>query len=516
MKAQLQKLVELFAQAGAGAKIVLAAGALALVAVLAYAGYRAGNPSFKQLYSELGAAEAAAVQNALAGAGIRYEVSGQPPGPFVLYVDEGRFYEAQNAVALAGALAAAPEGIRVGSGGASDVFMSADERRQSMRKRDWQEMEKQLEVLNFVRKASVSTSSPSTVLGRVPPPPTVAVMLQLVGGTELSRAQADTIAKLVRHRFNVPAANVVISDQTGRTLFDGTREDGDGPGDDGLFEHKQRYDENVAERTNAALDRVFGDGKAYVVVNTEWRWEELETVTERYDPKGVVVSETKSQSETPQGSSPPVGGLAGVTSNLAAGDGTTSSTPTAPDGGEVPVATSSEETRSSLVGKETELRRSRTPKLERLYVSLFLDASLDGDRAALEGNVKASVGFDESRGDQFSSLVTPIASLPRGPDGKPLPPEAPAPVQAPSPVVELLLTHGVEVLAALAFLLVLFKVLKGSKVAPKTAERTDAEEGIQALERLARSQIEELVRTEPERVSSILSRWASEESTVRS
>jgi len=511
MKAQLQQLFEQLAGASAGVKMVLATGVLAALGWVAFSGYQAKNPSFRQLYSQLPPNESAAVQSALAGAGIRYEAS-QPPSPYVIHVEESRYYEAQNAVALSGALASTPSGIQVG--GSGDVFLSAGERNQTMRKRDWQEMENQLEALDFIVSAHVATSSPKTLLGRKPPPPTVAVMLQVSGGLEPSHAQADMVAKLVRHRFDVPASNVVISDQHGRSVYDGTRAGEDGADGMGLFEHKARYDERLTEVTNAVIDRAFGEDLAYIVVNSEWELVETETVTQRYDPKGTVVSQTTHNTETPQSGSS--AGAAGTSSNLASNFGSSGGAG-APAASEPPVATSTEETKTSLVGQETQLTRRRTPKLSRMSVSLWLDQSLEQHRGDLEANVKTSVGFDESRGDIFSSLMSPVASVPRDAEGNIVTVELPEPVKEPSAMMALLLEHGIEALAAIAFLLVLFKTLKGSGAESSTVTATDqADQDLAGIELLAKSQIEELVRTDPERVSTILSHWASEESAAHS
>jgi flagellar M-ring protein FliF len=517
MKELFQRLLERLGQAGPGTKALLAAGALAILGTFGFAAWKAERPSFRLLYSALEASETAAIQGALAGAGIRYQVS-QPPGPFVIHVEEGRFYEAQNAVALSGALTRAPEGIQAGGGGAASVFLSAGERAQGVLKREWQELERQLQGLDFVTRASVSTSAPRSPFARQSAPPTVAVMLALRGGTELTREQAATVAKLVRFRFGVPAENVMISDQSGRALWDGGSGGGLGSGAEDLFEHKRRFDEELAQRTNEVLDAVFGQGKAYVLVNSEWSHDESETVSEKYDPKGVVVSETKSQSETPQGAAAPVGGPAGLTASLNPELVATGSVQTT---GEPPVATTSEERRASLVGRETRLERRGSPTLGRLSVSLFLDDSLQERLQSAEQSVKASVGFDAERGDLFSSLVTPFASLPRDESGALLPPEKPEPLEAPSPMLEMLLGRGVEIAAGLAFLFVLLRALKGARAAGATkgagaasgqggatlAEELDEIE----VERLARARVEELLRSDPDKVGSILSRWAAEE-----
>ncbi|MEM7515622.1 MAG: hypothetical protein AAF368_01680, partial [Planctomycetota bacterium] len=150
---------------------------------------------------------------------------------------------------------------------------------------------------------------------------------------------------------------------------------------------------------------------------------------------------------------------------------------------------------------------------------------------SLQTSVQAAVGFVEKR-DSFSAMVLPFASLPRDEEGKILPPpevEAPAP---PSPMVSVLLERGVEIVAALAFVIVLLRSLRGGSGTKKQADesvQTPGETSTAAaagsatsaageelseeeLERLAVAQVEALVKTDPDRVAEILSRWALEES----
>ena len=86
--------------------------------------------------------------------------------------------------------------------------------------------------------------------------------------------------------------------------------------------------------------------------------------------------------------------------------------------------------------------------------------------------------------------------------------------------MELLLTRGVEIVAALAFVLVLLKSLKGPKSAGAKggsgarggAGGADTEPQVELDPALvARAQIDELVKSNPRKVGEILSRWASED-----
>ncbi|MBL8858677.1 MAG: hypothetical protein JNL28_09245 [Planctomycetes bacterium] len=507
-----------FAAASAGAKLTLALGFAALVTVIVLANSWATTPGFKLLYSELDPRSAAAVQSALAGANVRFQVS-QPPGPFVIHVDESQFYVAQNAVALSGALGSAPEGIQTNGSGAAQVFLSAPERAQNAQKREWQELEKQLEELEFVQRAHVSTSATDSSPMRKSTPMTVAVSLTLRGRGELSRAQATTVAKLVRYRFNVPQENVLIADQSGRSLFDGSAMNEQNLANTEAFEHGSRYDEELAKKTNQVLDRVFGPGMAYVVVNSKWNFDKRQKVKESIDGKPVTVSESISKTSTPtavNNSSAPVGASANLTAetNVAIAGNLPTGTPPAV---KESVSTTSDTQKTSVVGKETSLERTDAPKLERVSVSLFLDESQKDRLKDLEASVKASIGFDESRGDAFSSLVTPFATVKRDDKGQLVPPPAPVEVSAPSRMTEMLIQRSIEIAAALAFLFLLVKTLKSASKASKDSNKSltgDGQMDEKSLELLAKTEIETLVKTDPQRVSSILSRWAAEEETV--
>lgn len=109
-----------------------------------------------------------------------------------------------------------------------------------------------------------------------------------------------------------------------------------------------------------------------------------------------------------------------------------------------------------------------------------------------------------------------------------MPVEAPAP-EPTSPLVFKALEHGLEIIVGLAFLFMLGKSLKsartpGEGAAGDLAAATggdnplgrglgngDSSEEEVDLDALARAHIEELLQSEPERVSALLSRWALSE-----
>ena len=523
LQAILAKLQGASTRAKISALLVLAA----VIGVVSIAGTVAGRPHFTLLYSQLSDSESAAVQKALAEGDVRFRVS-QPPAPFFIYVDESEYYVAQNSVARTGALDRPAAGISTGDVGAASVFMSSGERNQTVLKREWQEMERQLEALSFVTRALVTTSVPDPSPLRRDEKMTASVMLQLRGGSDLNESQASTVARLVRFRFNIPAENVVISDHTGRSLYDPT-DNGMGDGKS-LIEHATHFDRELARKANDALDFAFGPGRAFVTVTSEWDHDRSTEIREVVDPTRVVVSEETSKTETPQAAVSAPGGVPGTDSNLI-GDGfgvDNAGFPTgAPAAASEAVATTKDDRREYETGRSTTHRVRTAPTLQRLSVSLFLDQSLDGRRTELEEVVKAAVGFEDSetRQDALRSIVTPLSSAePEGEsegDGSGEGGEESAEDAAPSgpnPMVEMLLEHGVEIVAAIGFLFLLLRTLKSTAGVGQSAEETEAAKRDAALdpEALARAQAEELVRSDPERVAEILALWARDLDTTGS
>ena len=510
----LQSLAAEIGKAPLKAKLTAALAALGLLGVLAVAGVVSSKPHYVTLYTSLGDEERVAVEKALAGAQISYRVS-QPPGPFVVYVDQSSYDEAQIAVALEEGLRHTPLGISTGEGGASAIFMSSGERAQSMLKREWQETEHLLEQLDFVSQAVVTTSMPDSSPLRKREPLSVSVALTLDVPGALSEAEANAVAKLVRYRFGVPPENVIISDQSGRILYDPTREQEEGRDLQRLLEHSAAYDRDLAAKVNEALTMAFGERKALVTLTSEWDHDQSTVVAETLDPETVTLSTEKRASKSPL-AIPSPGGIPGSSSNLAPDDGFGTEHAAVPQAAvaAAPSAlseTTDEKTTFDAARSRTQTVRT-TPKLERLSVSLVIDTSLAEKREEIVELVKAAVGFDAQRQDLLGVSTTAFAS---DPDAA-APGEVAEPAPAPNRTLELLLTRGVEIVAALAFVIVLLKSLKGGKRAAKAAAAGGnalAANGVPEPDPalVARAQIEELVRSNPRRVGEILSRWANEE-----
>lgn len=506
MRDIVNSLLQSLKSSSGPARAVVAAGVVLLLAALGVTSYRAANPHMVPLYTGLDDSQFGAVTAALSNARVRFETS-SPPGPYSVFVAESQKYDGLNAIHAAGALEAEGRGIPTAAS-SSTIFMGHDERTQLTRKRDWEDLEKQLEALAFVQAARVRTSTGPRSALRREEPPTVSVVVTLRGNLAPTEEQRQTLAAIVRNATNVPDENIAIADHLGNSLFDGSRD----RALDAIVEFELDFAEARSRRAQELLDRTFGAGMSVVSVTGEWNHDRTESVDEALDPTKLKVSETTSETKTPlEGAA--VGGPAGTASSI-----DQASTPARAD---VPVAETLDSDVRYAYSTKTTHRVQEAPELVRLSVTLLIDESLAGRLPQAEQFVKQLVGFQEGR-DLLTASALPLASVERDDEGNPVPPAAPPAPEPKNETLSLLLERGVEMLAAAAFLIVLVRSLRrGAASAPRTASSGDtaggrlmdavADEDVD-LDALARKQVEHMIEHEPERVGALLSRWALGES----
>ena len=511
----LQTVLEGLKRSSLASKLTAGLVAMAIILAVGVSAIVSNRPHYQMLLSGLSAAESASAMSALADAGIPFEAS-QPPGPFVVYVDEDDRTAAMAAIYSAGAMIPIKKGIPGAQGGMGSVFMSNGERQQLMQKQLWGETEAVLESLAFVAQAKVLTStadaSPFTVKA---PRRSATVQLTVRAGHPFGESQALTAVMMVSRALEIAPDDIVLTDQSGKLWNGGPqRESGDEPIEDWL-EFKERYDERLADKANRALAAILGPNRGRVEVDSLWNFEQS-TTSEQIVSDGATTSKTKNSTETPIGSTPT--SAVGASSNVDFGiDGNAVSNNSAPAvASAAPLKSTSmeEKTESTPSIKRTE-KVSTAPTLSRMSVALFLDSSIVGeDVANLEGAVKAAVGFDETgRADNFKTVSIAFAvDAPidaEDPDATPA--EAVEEAPAPNPMMQMLMRRGVEVLIAIVFIGLLLSTLKSSK---KTAVAASAEAGGDDVELdpevLAQAQVQELLTSDPERIGEILSQWARE------
>lgn len=509
MKNLLENLVEQLKETSGGTKLVALLVGAGMLAILGLAAVVSSKPHYEMAFSGLADHELPKVTKALAEAGITFEVS-QPPGPFTVFVDESERPAAYRAAYGAGALDKPLKGIMADSGVAS-VFNSAEERQQAVRKREWGEVEKMLEVLDFVVSAQVRTSrsNASPLTAHKAPPVSASVTLLVAGDRTLTREQSETVANLVSRSLGVQKRDLIIADQTGNSLYDGAEKTEEDHDVRDLLARQTEFEQRTTAKANAVLDSILGPNRARVEIASEWNYVQSTTRTET-PSKGSVISETKNSTERPL----PDGGVAeagvpvGVSGNVPAAGGTGAPVTAATSSAGPLVEKTLEEKKDYQPGRTTEERVSFVPTIERLSVALFLDSSVDEAQSSnLEEAIKATVGFDDAR-DNFSSVRITFNTESATEELAPGDTSTPEPAPRTNPLMERLLGRGVEIVTALVFVILLVKSLRASSKKPaSTTERTQPEDVIDP-ELLARVQVEELLRSEPDKVGAILSSWA--------
>lgn len=520
MKDTFNKLFEALKASSPSTRLVIAVGIALMSAFGGYSIWRGANPHMEFFRTDLDNGEMVAVTSALSKAGVRFKLNGER-GPYTVFVESGKIYAAHAALAEEGALEVGSRGIDTSSG--SSAFDSSGERLQKVSARQWQEVEIMLEGLNWVDQAKVVASSPKGLsLGRVTAP-TVSVQLRVKGPSpepSVSRGAAN----MVINAFHTTPDNVTIVDQHGKTLFDGTKDEEL----DEFLTFQRNHDRDLQARAQVQLDATYGPRLAMITVRSEWDFIRSESVDETLSPKGIKLRETTSNSSTPGAA--PAGGPAGVQENISL----------APSGVAVSAATTRKDQDVQYsIGTRTTHTIQNKPVLVKLHVGLVLDSSKEELLVAAGEWVKTIVGYDAERGDIFSGSSLSIYGIERDEEGNPIPAAPPEPMEAPDRFLDMILQHAVEGIAALVFLIVLLRTLKGSQNAPAgkgkskgkasgrtgggagsagqigrpggglhTYENEDGEPIEIVPEVLARRQVEELIEIDPERVSSLLSRWA--------
>jgi len=503
MKENFQNLLEALQRTNGPTRWVIGAAVTLVIGLSGIAVYQSSNPHMELLYSGLDQTQFSSATSALSTAGVRFDTS-LPPAPYSIFVDGGARFTALNAIHGSGALDSGEKGINTASGG-SEVFLGTGALAQLTHKRDWEDLEKQLEVFTWVARASVRSSGTPSSSFRRSAPPTVSVVITLRGASRPSREQRQALAAIVRAGANVPEKNISIADHNGNSLFDGDR-------DEALelaLDFEGNYADRETRRAQSYLDDLFGPGMSKVRVRGEWNHDRIESVDETIEDSKLPLSEIVSETTTPINRA--MGGPAGVDSML--GDGTGTGTSPAAS----PMAETTDSEKRYVYPRKTTHLIQTAPVLERLSVSLAIDTSLEAQLTKAEDLVKGLVGFVETR-DHMSAVAIALTGVERDADGNPVPAVA-EPVPEPgNPIIGILLERGVEIMAAAVFLFVLLRSLKKSKV-QESSKGTSAREGDASLEEdeevdlglLARRRVDQLIEDEPEKVGVLLSRWAADE-----
>ena len=385
LSAATSGLKKIFAEFTAGQKAMTA---LAVV-VLVVGGFLftswASKPALVPLFSNLAAADGAAITEELAGKGIKYELS---EGGTTVLVPQKDVYQLRLDMSAAGL----PGESKSGYGLLDEQGITTSEFRQRI---DFQralegELSKTITAIDGVEAATVHLVMPEQALfSEDSRQPSASVLVKNKAGKTLTADQVQAVANLVTSSVEgLEAERVTIADAKGAVLY-AAGENRGGGGSDPRTTQTLAFEEGLQQSVQDMLSSVVGTGKAVVRVKADLDFDKRTTRTESFETEreAPVVTETTGR-ETYTGTGTVVGGVLGP-ENVAA-----------PEGGE----SNYEKEQTSVtraVGKVTEQAVSAPGKVQRLSVAVLLDARAAGvvNAEQVQQIVAAATGLDPARGD---------------------------------------------------------------------------------------------------------------------
>lgn len=405
--------------------IVLAVAATLAIGITA--GLWTYKPSMKTLYSGLAERDVSEVTNALAKAGIKYELSGNG----AVLVPDDQVYNARIKLASQNLPNGSTKGFelldkepRFGT----SQFMETARYQHALES----ELAMTISSMRGVESARVHLALPKqSVFVRNQRNASASVFVNLFAGRALDDGQVSSIAHLVASSVpNLEHEQIAIIDQSGRLLSTPTNNSELGVSAT-QFSHRKQVEEYLTARIESLITPVVGIGGVRAQVMADLDFSSTEQTQESFNPDLPAVRSEQSMEE----SADEAGGTGGV-------PGALSNQP--PEGGTA--GTAGEAQKSSAGTKTTKSNKQVTRNYEvdrtishvklgsgnvrRLSIAVVVDdkqTTAEGgevtrtplkeeDLARITSLVKESVGFDARRGDTISVVNSSFNNpVPAGP-----------------------------------------------------------------------------------------------------
>jgi flagellar M-ring protein FliF len=271
---------------------------------------------------------------------------------------------------------------------------------------------------------------------------TASVSVSLRPGVVLAPSDVAAIQACVANAWHSLRSENVAVIANGRKL---TRDAGEGSDRSFAAANHQltsqiEFEESLQRKAQNALDRAQGSGKTYVTVSAELDFDSKTEKKYVVDNEKVAPRREETRESSKGASEASNTGSVGVSSNTPADASNT------PKSGESSRDTDKTTTVENAFSYDDTVTEKRGFSVKRLSVALFVDQSIKTRLPELEKVVKAAVGFDAQRADQFSATSESEFQKPIEEE------KAPAPVSG-TGTFELISTGGrVGALIALAAL----------------------------------------------------------------
>ncbi len=309
------------------------------------------------------------------------------------------------------------------------------------------ELARSIQTIGAIRAARVHIAQPEkSVFVRDRESPTASVVVDIKGGSDLSRGQVKGIVNLVASSINdLSPDNISVVDQGGNLLTN----DGEDAAGMGLtsrqFQYRQNLEQAYARRIESLLAPIVGSGRVRAQVAAEIDFSRREGTSQTYGPdEGILLSEQINETTRALGGGEGIVGVPGAIANQPPGGGEVN-----PEGGEgglvppqdltveefqtlaqTPIDSDRNETRNYNVDRNIEHTRFASGQIQKLNVAVLLDEAAAGGGAGDEAEdeeaaeaaaeerterldeiralVAQSVGIDEARGDEVTLSEFPF------------------------------------------------------------------------------------------------------------
>ena len=418
-------------------KVVMAASALAVLAVMLVMFKVASAPSYTTMLTGLDPAETGKITAALDSGGVSYQIENNGTG---LAVVKGQVAQARIALAEKGLPGKGQPGFELFDKqklGASDFQQKVTYQRALEG-----QIASTIGQIQGVSGAQVSLVLPEDQLFSQDQTPATAAVLLSGSATSLDPSAVRGIASLVSSSVKgLKPANVSITDASGTLLWPNS-DSSAGSGGANKLTAQARYNTQLQGSLDAMLVQTLGADKARVQVSSDLNVDETSLDKLTYAKKGVPLK-TTDETERLRGTGGASGGTTGSASNLP------SYATSGSAGGNSNYQRKSTQTDFG-VDKTVQRTKVAPGQVNRLSVGLVVDKSVPAAQVAqIKSAVSAAAGIDAKRGDVLNVSQVAFAK-----------PAAAAPAAGPAGDIMGYAKYGAVGLGLLAFLFFVMRHLK--------------------------------------------------------
>ncbi|MBW8039408.1 MAG: flagellar M-ring protein FliF [Planctomycetes bacterium] len=283
----LQKIEAIWQNVSIVQRALLLAIALAVVIVGVLLTYWVRRPDMRVLYSSLDVEEAAKITEKISDKDIIYKLG---RGGTTIYVPKNHVTQLRLDMAKEGL----PDGGQKGYGifdnekiGISPFVQSINLKRAIQ-----DELAKSIQMIDGVIHARIHIVNPEhTLFSSQTSQTSASVVLRLKAGYRLSALNIAAITHLIAGSVEgLKSENVTVVDSQG-LLLSSESDQAMAGGAGTIQDYKERVEKNLQDKVEEMLTTVLGPGRATVKIYAVIDTNNVSTVTETYEPKGVVTSE---------------------------------------------------------------------------------------------------------------------------------------------------------------------------------------------------------------------------------